>query len=153
MSKTIDAVVVETDGRVTPVTLEHNGTSHADALNREVGGWFDHVNLGPDLDMWVHDTGAYELQPNPYATVICEKHGRNVAIFGRAVFTGGVDGEGDTLAINPEYAETIRQMIGLINTHGEVYTKQVAARIHVWACDALGRDPGLTPLTITGWTA
>lgn len=83
-------------------------------LQNAVGGFVDVVRLGPNLDMWVNDDGfALELPHNVAATGIARHHGfRHQIYVGPAVFTGGVNEEGESLPLNPAAAAALVEMAG-----------------------------------------
>ena len=59
--------------------------------------------LGPGVDMWIPDEGLYDgSMPNAVATAIAATYGfTHQGYYGTAVFTGGPDPTGATLALDP----------------------------------------------------
>jgi hypothetical protein len=94
------AVTIQADGSATA----HTWDTSQDTLTRlqaEVGGFVDVVSLASNLDMWVNDAGLLEGLPiNTIATAIAAGHGKTHQPYvGPAVFTGGADHDGATLAL------------------------------------------------------
>lgn len=90
---------IDVDGTVTEI--EWAPEAAVGVLQEAVGGIFANVDLSEDLDMWVNDEGLYLCEPNQAATNVVRTYlGQDTQPFhGPAVFTGGVDEEGDTLSI------------------------------------------------------
>lgn len=109
------ALRIDDAGSITEITWAEGES--LPALQSAVGGLIDVVQLAPDLDLWVHDEGLYLFEPNPHATAVATVFAAQAgarlaqAFHGPAVFTGGVDDEGDTLPLSEEQAEQIRQSI------------------------------------------
>jgi|SRR5664279_1245500 len=94
-------------------------------LQLAVDGDVDVVSLTADLDMWVNDEGIVRGMPiNVVASFIAREFlGERFAqpYFGPVVFTGGVDDEGETLALASaqiamlsEIAEHMAALIGTV---------------------------------------
>lgn len=104
-------VVVFEDGTVQhdvwTLTADKDCLAH---LQEVVGGLVDCVGLTPTTDLWVNDEGLYLCVPNPVATVLAHVlAARDLAqpLFGPAVFTGGVDGQGTTLGMTEDAAQVL----------------------------------------------
>lgn len=104
-------VVVGVDGIARPdlwvLDAGHDCLSH---LQEAVEGLVDCVALAPHVDLWVNDEGLYRCEPNPVVTVMAHAlSGRDLSqpLFGPAVFTGGVDDEGETLGLSEERQQTL----------------------------------------------
>lgn len=110
---TFHAITITTDATVADhhwtLTNEHHTLQH---LQHACGGLIDVLALAPDLDMWIPDEGLYDgSQPNPLATAIAAAHGHtHQHYYGTAVFTGGPDPTGTTLALNPETANYLHAL-------------------------------------------
>ncbi|QJW38696.1 DUF3846 domain-containing protein [Cellulosimicrobium protaetiae] len=109
------AVTISAESEPAEVIWDASGglLSH---LQSAVGGFVDVVRLGPNLDMWVNDDGfALELPRNVAATGIAWHYGfRHQIYVGPAVFTGGVDEEGESLPLAPVSAAALVEMAGKV---------------------------------------
>lgn len=104
-------VVVGEDGVAHPAlwTLDA-GQGCLSHLQEAVEGLVDCVSLAPHVDLWVNDEGLYRCEPNPVVTVMAHAlSGRDLSqpLFGPAVFTGGVDDEGETLGLSEDQQQTL----------------------------------------------
>lgn len=97
----VDGVAVAHDWDASDGSLPH--------LQHAVGGCVDVVALSEDLDMWVNDEGLLiGLPVNVLATGVAALHGRtHQAYVGTAVFTGGADADGETLALSEEQVQLL----------------------------------------------
>lgn len=105
-------LVVKSNGEVveTGISLQE--------LQAGVDGWIEAVDLAPDLTMYVNEEFLFrsEPDPNPIATAFFSTVGGNYAIHGSVVFTGGVDSEGETMGLSPEYQEIIKGSAKILET-------------------------------------
>lgn len=81
-----------------------------------VGGLVDVVSVASSVDAWVNDEGLFVCEPNPVATLLvwsirgfASPESMGPALFGRVVFTGGADGEGDTQGLSQGQAEALQK--------------------------------------------
>jgi hypothetical protein len=107
------ALVVSTAGIITEVDLDNDSLK---TLQTAVGGWIQAVDLNPTITVWMNEEGKFNgMELNPYATLIWGAafgHGTDV-IMGTAVFTGGTDENGETLAIGEIEEKAVREMVSL----------------------------------------
>jgi hypothetical protein len=107
------ALVVSTAGIITEVDLDNDSLK---TLQTAVGGWIQAVDLNPTVTVWMNEEGKFNgMELNPYATLIWGAafgHGTDV-IMGTAVFTGGTDENGETLAIGEIEEKAVREMVSL----------------------------------------
>lgn len=97
----IKVVVINTDG-TSEIKYIENGYL---AIQKEVGGTFDIVRTSRG-DIWVHDEGIYECEPNPYITIMVAavNEGEGPYLWGPAVVTGPPDEEGNTISLTDAQA-------------------------------------------------
>lgn len=142
MASKIRALVIHTDGTVAAIELvpddpNSDEPTYVRDIQQAVGGYFEHVGIRPDMDMWVHEMGAYLLPPNPVASLLTSLlMGGSMHIFGPVVVTGGDDGDGGTLGIGEHSEAVVTDYSKMLN--GAV-KEVVADNIHDWAVRALGR--------------
>lgn len=105
----VSTVTITTEGAVQIKPAED---IDLELLQSEAGAQYvDRVALAGDLDMWLDDEGDYTQEVNSTATDIAWRMGVNHQSFrGPAVYTGGVDPEGNTLPLNPEQVSAIRDL-------------------------------------------
>jgi hypothetical protein len=112
----------------------------SEEIHETVEGFFDCVRLSPSLDLWVHDEGIFEKDPNPFLTILVSSIRRNdQPIFGTGIFTGGVDNEGETISLSPVTCEKLEATIrnGLLS-QPDVMSETVES-LWAWANDSYGR--------------
>ena len=118
----LSALLVREDGSHEAIRLPGEGSARVAELQRLVGGFFDCVGLDPHTDMWVHDEGLFVCQPNPVASRLAAAHGFDLQpYYGPAVFTGGVDAQGDTLALRPQDLDLLAGMAVAASGRGELW--------------------------------
>lgn len=108
----IAGAVVAADGQVTPVRWD--SADMLASLYRLIGcNSVDLVRLDDDLDMWVDDEGSFGTPyPNWAITAVAAAYGRvHQRYFGTAVFTGGVDEEGNSLSLSPAQLQQLTEML------------------------------------------
>jgi len=103
------AVAVREDGSASIITL--SPPAH-EALRAQIGGRIDLLRCRPGLDMWIHDDGLYECEPNPVASMIALHMlgGIPQVYFGPAVFTGGADANGETVGLTEAQAACLMDL-------------------------------------------
>lgn len=115
MSEDARALVLDTDGGLREVILPAD--SHLQAMYTAIGCQFvDVVAIAPDLDMWVDDNG-YGVEPvNVAATQLKDLLvGHTQMYYGAALFTGGIDEDGETLGLSEERAQWVREGLDVIH--------------------------------------
>ena len=93
------AIVLNADGTKSEMDLDSG--NELKNLQDAVGGYVQVVYLKDDLAIWVNEDGKFtDLPLNPNATAIWNHFfGFTDFIVGNAVFTGGANDEGATIAI------------------------------------------------------
>lgn len=106
------AVTIDVEGDAQAVVWDASSGTLS-ALQEAVGGAVDVVSLHPRVDMWVNDNGIPEGLPiNQVATTLTRLFGlSHQPYFGPVVFTGGVDGEGETLTLDEDQVETLLDFV------------------------------------------
>lgn len=103
------AVKVRVDGTHERVDLDAPEGS-LKVLQSAVEGWVQAIDLREDLTMWLNEEGKLEGKPvNMMASRFFNDvfgAGHDIMV-GNAIFTGGVDNEGDTIGLTDEQAEEI----------------------------------------------
>lgn len=90
-----------------------NGHDLLPLLQNEVKGYIELIVLAPNLHVWLNDEGMHRCIRNVYLEVFVRAFETGYQrLFGRAVFTGGDDGEGETLSL------TRTQVDGIITWPG-----------------------------------
>lgn len=118
----LSALLVREDGTHEAITLPTDATARVAQLQRLVGGLFDCVDLDGHTDMWVNDVGVFTCERNPVASRLAAAHGFDLqSYYGPAVFTGGVDGYGDTLGLRPQDLDLLAGMAAAANARGELW--------------------------------
>lgn len=110
------AVTVTVDGHAEVVHWPRSGdASVLRHLQTAVGGNVDVVSLHPDIDMWVNDEGLVMNMPiNTLATNVAAMFGlTHQPYHGPAVFTGGIDGDGETLPLPVRESDNLVQLAAL----------------------------------------
>lgn len=111
MSRDVKALAVDVEGEVREVTLRAG--EQLPCLYSAIGcDTVDVVALAEDLDMWLDDNGFGVGPVNVPATMLkdlCRPHTQ--PYFGVAVFTGGVDDEGDSMSLSPTREAWIRETL------------------------------------------
>lgn len=116
-SNTIRAIVLDLDGTTEVIDISQGGFQQAFREHCEAQ-WFDCLHLDPDLDIWVDDEGLFHepVQVNEPLTQLRDQFWRDTGVnippgwpplAGKALLTGGVDGEGRTLSLSPEMVEQL----------------------------------------------
>ena len=87
-----------------------NETSYQ-TISDAVNGWIECIPL-PSLgvDMWINEEGklSNELVQNPTATALWyDNYGPTDVTIGNVIFTGGTDGEGETLGLTDAQLEAL----------------------------------------------
>ena len=105
------AIMLDTEGNLSEIDLDAGKTLKI--LQKAVGGWVQAVGLRDDLTIWVNEEGKIHNLPfNAKATEIWTHfYGNTDLIAGNAVFTGGADEEGETLAISSDAEAFIYQRV------------------------------------------
>lgn len=83
-------------------------------LQQAVGGYVQAISLREDVVMWLNEEAKIERLPhNPVGqTLWNDVYGAGTDyIQGNAVFTGGADENGETLALNEDRAREIRAVV------------------------------------------
>lgn len=107
-------VTVSTVGEAREVMWDVTATTGTlPLLQGAVEGLVDVVALCTNLDMWVNDEGIVRgMDVNHCATAIARMCGRrDQAYYGPVVFTGGPDGEGQTLPLQPDQAVALLELV------------------------------------------
>lgn len=102
-------VTIDTDGVAKQTDFQVGPDGLLPHLQQAVGGLVDVVSLSPSLDMWLNEEGlVYGLPFNSVATEIAAHFGFDHQPYvGTAVFTAGVDAEGESLAIDDAAAAAL----------------------------------------------
>lgn len=105
------AIVLSTEGTLSEIDLDAGNTLKI--LQSAVAGWVQAVDFAADLTIWVNEEGKiHNLPINAKATQIWTHFfGYTDLIVGNAVFTGGVDENGETLGISADAEAFVRQAI------------------------------------------
>lgn len=100
------ALMITTEAKV--VKLELNEDTELKQLQQAVDGYIEAVDLSPNLIMWVNEEGLLRdnLSVNPVAYAFYSQ-----PIMGDIVFTGGIDGEGNTRALSKAEEKLIRSVV------------------------------------------
>lgn len=106
-------VTVSTQGEAREVMWDVTTTGTLPLLQGAVEGLVDVVALCTHLDMWVNDEGIVRgMEVNHSATDIARLCGRrDQPYYGPVVFTGGPDGEGQTLPLQPDQAAALIELV------------------------------------------
>lgn len=109
----INAVTIAPNGDPATVELPVIDHSTLEALQAAVGGDVAVVALAGDVDMWVHEEGLLcGLEYNGPATALAHYFGMtHQAYVGLAVFTGGVDEEGNTQGLSPQRLAEVVELL------------------------------------------
>jgi hypothetical protein len=105
------AIMLDVDGNLSAIDLDAgNGLK---ILQDAVGGWVQAVDFRDDLTIWVNEEGKLNNLPiNAEATKIwAHFFGNTDFIVGNAVFTGGTDENGETMAISADAETFIYQQV------------------------------------------
>jgi len=108
----IAAAVITSDFRITEVELDAAHT--LDELYRLIQcRWVDVVALDKNVDMWIDDEGMYANdEPNWATTTIAHAFGFVAQpYFGTAVFTGGVDEDGNSTPLDPQSLQKLTKAL------------------------------------------
>ena len=105
------ALVLDTEGNFTTTDLT-DGDEYKN-LVRIVGGYIQAVPFTESITLWVNEEGKMDRLPeNSKATKIWEHfYGKTDFIVGNAVFTGGTDEKGDTIALSDNAEELLRYIV------------------------------------------
>lgn len=108
------AILLDVEGKVS--TLDLDSANSLKTLQRAVGGWVQAVDFSTELTIWVNEEGKLNNLPiNVEATKIwAHFFGNTDYIAGNAVFTGGTDENGETLAISGDAEAFILQQVGAV---------------------------------------
>ncbi|MBF0817791.1 DUF3846 domain-containing protein [Microbacterium paludicola] len=109
------AVKVTPDGRTERLDL---GADAYPVLSGAVEGLIEPVTLTADLEFYVNEDGWAQFggahrNPTAEAAQWAILGGANL-IVGPAVFTGGLDEEGETLGLSEEHAQQIEQLAAAV---------------------------------------
>jgi hypothetical protein len=109
------AILLDVDGNLSSIDLDAGNTLKI--LQNAVEGWVQAVDFTADLTIWVNEEGKLNNLPiNAKATKIwAHFFGNTDYMSGNAVFTGGTDEEGETLAISADAEAFIYQQAESIN--------------------------------------
>ena len=95
-------------------------------LQEAVGGLVQAVDLRPDLTLWCNEEGKLinGMQLNVIGTHMWEKSfGMTDMIMGNIVFTGGDDGEGNSLPISHAWQVQLEELAAKLRTVYEAEAK------------------------------
>ena len=95
-------------------------------LQEAVGGLVQAVDLRPDLTLWCNEEGKLinGMQLNVIGTHMWEKSfGMTDMIMGNIVFTGGDDGEGNSLHISHAWQVQLEELAAKLRTVYEAEAK------------------------------
>lgn len=112
---TIKALVVGLDRSMEVVDLPTDGLLQA--MYEKIGtDIVEAVDIADDVTVWVDEEGL--LRPDPQVNWLatlcaCAATQQPYRLFGVAVFTGGTDDDGETLAISDEAVDRVRQTAAL----------------------------------------
>lgn len=100
------ALKITTDAKIVKLSLDNN--TELAQLQEAVDGYIEAVDLSPNLTMWVNEEGLLrdDLSINPVAYAFYSQ-----PIMGDIVFTGGTDGNGDTIGLSEAEAKLIRSVV------------------------------------------
>lgn len=106
------AIQITTEGELKEIQL-NEGTSQLDILQTAVGGLIEAVDLSNKLTMWLNEEGKLNHLPlNRIGTKMWEGvYGQTDVILGDVIFTGGTGSEGETLGLDEETANLIREQL------------------------------------------
>lgn len=104
------AVAVDSQGRIELIPMGPH--VELETLQDAVGGYVEAEELAGDLTMWVDEEAAWKGQQlNKVTTNVADQFGVNHQSYvGPAVFTGGADAAGNTLALNREQVAAVREI-------------------------------------------
>lgn len=107
----VHALVIRPDGTMNDIVLAANRVLddlYAAIDCRSV----DLVRLSQTRDMWLDDEGMYAGEVNHAATRLARAHGFVwQPYFGTVVITGGADADGNSVALRPNDAQQIRELL------------------------------------------
>ena len=108
------AILLDVEGKVSTLDLDFMDSLRI--LQRAVGGWVQAVDFRDDLTIWVNEEGKLNNLPiNVEATKIwAHFYGNTDFIVGNAVFTGGTDENGETMAISDDTEAFILQQVDAV---------------------------------------
>lgn len=123
MSTTLNAVLVTTDGNVTPVEINSDDGSGflGELYGLLVCDTVEAVSINRGLTAWVDGEGLYQQEPNRVASAICCTIYRCAAaahLHGPVVFTGGIGPGGSETSISTTDARQIAALAGLASGIG-----------------------------------
>lgn len=101
------AVIIRTDGTTEVVDFSQDSLA---VLQKAVGGWVQAIDLNSNLTLWLNEEGKLESLPhNPHAQYFFDmRFGPDADyIVGDAIFTGGVDENGDTLGLDEDTVKSL----------------------------------------------
>lgn len=102
------AVRVTTKGAIEVIDISVG--SELTNLQAAVGGNIQPVDLTPEVTMWCNEEGKLiDLPFNPYAQLYWNRFfgAGTDAIMGDVIFTGGVNGEGDTTSLGEDFENNL----------------------------------------------
>lgn len=107
---------IDMDGDLHVIEWDPSTRRTLDVMQEAVEGLVDVVCLEHEsggVDMWINDEGLYTHDLNYVATHVADilrgEHYQDYA--GPAFFTGGADEEGNTLPLQPEAEQKIREIV------------------------------------------
>ena len=115
------ALVVRQDFSMERLDVEENFLSK---MQNAVDGLIQPVDLTPSLTLWVNEEGLLrnDLTVNTFASVIYQEFFKTpTLLMGDAVFTGGVDAEGETQGLSEAM---IANLVTWANSLASVMTQE-----------------------------
>jgi hypothetical protein len=101
--------VINTDGTIESKEIDGSLQS----MQEIVEGLIQPVDLQDDMTMWVNEEGMYRDDYNFLASRIAQ-----IPLNGPAFITGGIDEDGNTLSLSPDYADQLRGYAELVLSLG-----------------------------------
>ena len=97
--------IINVDGTVEAKEID----SSLESMQSIVEGLIQPVDLQEDMTLWVNEEGLYRDDYNLLASGMA-----NTSINGPAFLTGGIDEEGKTLGLNPDYVANIKNYAEIV---------------------------------------
>jgi len=108
------AVMITPEFNLVEMDIEDNELQQ---LQGAVDGLIQPVDIDPNTTMWVNEEGLLreDLEVNHLANgIYAEVFGEQPFLRGNAVFTGGTDEDGNTMALSQKHLEALKELVGAI---------------------------------------